>query len=214
MHPPRPVASTRPRSLALRMPAHLRCWPSAAVGYRVRARCARLVTWPGKPSGGRARAVADRHGRLVRGRAMPNSLAAMRRTGHGQGPGRGSNRLLLTVHRHLRVVTLLEAFGAGLHDGTVGGGEIALRLVVGLPIGALVRLAALGIALPHRAATARIVRLALRRLQARPRFREGRLFAARIAANRSSRRRNSSGSSLRRVTGHCPVVRRGLVGNR
>ena len=39
---------------------------------------------------------------------------------------RRHNQLMLAVHRHLRVVALLEPFGAGLHDGTVRVGEVAL----------------------------------------------------------------------------------------
>ena len=34
---------------------------------------------------------------------------------------------MLTIHRHLRVVALLEPLDAGLHDGTVGVGEVAVR---------------------------------------------------------------------------------------
>ena len=59
---------------------------------------------------------------------------------------RCDNQLMLAIDRHLRVVALLEALGAGLHDGTVRVGEVALRLVFvfGFAVSVFVRLAALG----------------------------------------------------------------------
>ena len=94
---------------------------------------------------------------------------------------RRDNQLMLAIDRHLRVVALLEPLGAGLHDGAVRVGEVALRLVFGFPVSAWLPTPAL----PRRPRASSASRCAA----------SNRAFAATIAANRSSRRRNSSGNS-------------------
>ena len=75
--------------------------------------------------------------------------------------------LVLPIDRHLRVVALLESLAAGLHDLALGIGEIALRLRLGLAVGALVGPPAPGIAVLPRLAPVLIIARALRRLQTR-----------------------------------------------
>ena len=70
---------------------------------------------------------------------------------------RRDNQLMPATDRQLRVVALLEAFGASLHDGAVRVGEVALRLLIRLSAGALTGPATLRIAHnPRLAATGRI----------------------------------------------------------
>ena len=59
--------------------------------------------------------------------------------------------LVLPIDRHLRVVARLESLAAGLHDLALGIGEIALRLRLGLAVGALVGPPAPGMAGPAQA---------------------------------------------------------------
>ena len=71
-------------------------------------------------------------------------------------------------------VALLEPLRRGVHDPALGVGEVALRLGLGLTIGALVRPASLGIAALAGRAPARIIARPLRRLQPRLRRRNRR----------------------------------------
>ena len=90
---------------------------------------------------------------------------------------RRDNQPMLAIDGHLRVAALPEPLGAGLHDGAVRVGEVAL--VFGFPASAWLPTPAL----PWRPRASSASRCAAR------------AFAATIAANRSSRRCNSSGNS-------------------
>ena len=74
---------------------------------------------------------------------------------------------MLSVHRHLRVVALLESLVARLHDPAFRVREVALRLLVRLAIRPLVRSSPLRVSSLARLPTARVVRRPLRRLQPR-----------------------------------------------
>ena len=92
---------------------------------------------------------------------------------------RRDNQPMLAIDGHLRVAALPEPLGAGLHDGAVRVGEVAL--VFGFPASAWLPTPAL----PRRPRASSASRCAA----------SNRAFAATIAANRSARRRNSSGNS-------------------
>ena len=92
---------------------------------------------------------------------------------------RRDNQPMLAIDRHLRVAALPEPLGAGLHDGAVRVGEVAL--VFGFPASAwLPPLRSHSGCRPRASSASRCA---------------ARAFAATIAANRSARRRNSSGNS-------------------
>ena len=99
---------------------------------------------------------------------------------------------MLGAHRHLRVAALLESLVARLHDRAFQVREVALRLLVRLAVRPLVRRPALRVLLcpsrrPRASSTARAAA-------------SRRAFAARIAASRASRRRNSAGNSSPRTS--------------
>ena len=83
---------------------------------------------------------------------------------------RRHHQLVLRVHRHLRVVALLESLVARLHDRAFRVREVALRFLVRLAIRPLVRPTALRVPILPRLPTPRVVRRPSRRFQTRLRF--------------------------------------------
>ena len=78
------------------------------------------------------------------------------------------DQLVLSLHRHLRVVALLKTLRRGLHDPAFRIREVVLRLLVRLPVFPLVGPPALRVALRTGLASPRLVRLPLPGLQTRP----------------------------------------------
>ena len=130
--------------------------PPAFPGSSSPARC----STPRRP----APYPAERRTALPPRRATPTA-----RPGRSHSPShpRRHHQLVLTVHRRLCVVALLEALVARLHDPAFRVREVALRLLVRLPIRPLVRPPSLRVPGLPRPPAPRVICRPLRRLQPR-----------------------------------------------